>query len=100
MKECGVLPNVVSYSAAVAACESCEQWAEALNVVARLVDTDSGLHTPDAFTYHAAMSACEKGGEWERTGEWLAEMRRKSVESSDWTYNAIVSACQKGGQVA
>ena len=54
----GLLPNVITYSAAISACEKGQWPQEALPLLREL--RLRGL-LPDVITYSAAISACEKG---------------------------------------
>ena len=49
--------NVVSWSAAISACEKGKQWETALGLLQKMVHQ---LLTPDVVSWSAALSACEK----------------------------------------
>ena len=51
-------PNVISYNAAISACEKGQRWEKALQLVREGVW--QGL-APNVISYSAAISACEKG---------------------------------------
>ena len=51
-------PNVVSYNAAITACEIGELWEGALVL---LQEMGHQLLTPDVLGWNSAISACEKG---------------------------------------
>ena len=55
-------PNVVSYSAAMSACEKGKQWEEAFALLQEIVRR---VLTPNVVSYSAAMSAFETGGQWQ-----------------------------------
>ena len=56
-------PDMITYSAAISACEKGKQPDKALEL---LEDMQwSGLE-PAVITYNAAISACEKGEQWTR----------------------------------
>ena len=57
-----LMPNVVSWSAAISACEKGEQWEGALGLLQEMVHQ---LLTPDVVSWSAAIRACEKGMQWE-----------------------------------
>ncbi len=63
MREAGLVPNVITYNAAISACEKGEQWQKALGILA--VMPEAGL-VPNVITYNAAISACEKGQQWQQ----------------------------------
>ena len=72
MTERGIEPDVISYSAAISACEKGGEWQRALELLDAI--RRRGL-APNVISYSAAISACEKGGEWRRALELFAEMR-------------------------
>ena len=51
-------PNVVSWSAAISACEKGKQWEGALGLLQEMVHQ---LLTPNVVSWSAAISSCEKG---------------------------------------
>jgi pentatricopeptide repeat protein len=51
---------VITYNAAISACEKEGKWQQALALLDQM--RDQGV-TADVITYNAAISACEKGGE-------------------------------------
>ena len=57
-----VQPDVVTFSAAISACESSRQWEVALSLFTTLREWQSQL---DTITYGSIISACEKGKAWE-----------------------------------
>ena len=59
MKTAGLKPNVITYNAAISACEKGGRADEALKLLAEM--KTAGLE-PDVITYNAVISACEKGG--------------------------------------
>ena len=91
----GVDPDVITYNAAISACEKGWQWERALELLEEM--KSSGIE-PDVISYSAAISACEKGGQWERALELLEEMKSRGIEPNVISYNAAISACEKGGQ--
>ena len=89
MRAYGLKPDVISYSAAISACERPERALELLSEM-----RDHGLE-PDVIAYSAAISACEKGLQPTRTRELLREMRDSGHEPTVITYNAAISACEE-----
>ena len=60
MSQRALAPNVISYTAAMSACEKGGQWQRALEV---LEGMPQRAQKPDVISYTAAMSACDKGGQ-------------------------------------
>ena len=54
----GIVPDVITYSAAISACEKSQQAQQALHLLQEL--QLRGI-LPNVITYNAAISACEKG---------------------------------------
>ena len=79
MKSSGVEPSVISYNAAISACEKGGQWEPALQLLEEM--KSSGIE-PDVISYSAAISACEKGGRRERVLELLDEINAESLSQT------------------
>ena len=90
-----VTPDVISFSAAISACEKGGQWERAL---ALLEEMRERAWSRNVISFNAAISACEKGGRWERALSLLDEMREAGVEPDVISFSAAISACEKGGQ--
>ena len=63
MKDSGIKPNTITYSAAISACEKAggnNGMRHALTLLQEM--KDFGIK-PDTITYNATISACEKAGE-------------------------------------
>ena len=54
--------DVITYSAAISACEKGQQWRLALGLLAEMAFVKVAKHV---ITYSAAISACEKGHQWQ-----------------------------------
>lgn len=83
-------PNVITYSAAISACEKGQQWERALELLEQM--QAQGVR-PEAITFNAAISACEKCQQWERALGLLSEMEAQGVQPNVITYSAAISAC-------
>lgn len=119
-----VVPNVISYTAAISACAACAEWQHALSIFGdmrrdrvqpntitftaaisackhsvRALDLLEEMKqygfSPNVITYSAAMSACERDNQWELALKILAEMKTVRVEPNVVTYSIAISACQK-----
>ena len=58
-----LLPNIVSYSASISACEKGEQWQMALHLFNAI---PKAMLTPTEISYNATISSCEKGQQWQQ----------------------------------
>lgn len=91
VRRSGSKPDVVTYSAAVSACEKCRRWDNALALL-RSMRGGVGL-IPNIVTYSAAMAACEKGYQWAHALELLGAMRKaRRVAGGSWPWCSS-SAC-------
>ena len=62
MRAAGITLNVISYSAAISACEKGQHWQRALEL---LEDRRAAGITSNVISYSAAISACEKRQQWQ-----------------------------------
>ena len=95
MTSSGIKPDVISYSAAISACEKGSQWEKALGLLQDM--TCRGIK-PDVISYSAAISACEKGSQWEKALGLLQDMTCRGIKPDVISYSAAISTCEKGSQ--
>ena len=62
IRRVGVTPNVISFNAAISACEKGGQWQQTSLL---LVDMGMAGVTLEVISFTAAISACEKGEQWQ-----------------------------------
>ena len=63
MQQSAVLPNIISYDAAISACEMGRQGQQALGLWGGVA---AAAVVPDVISYNAAISACVKGQQWQQ----------------------------------
>ena len=63
MREAGAKSNVISFNAAISACEKGRTWEKA---PALLSEMREACTKRSVITFIAAISACEKGSRWEK----------------------------------
>ncbi|MDB0542748.1 hypothetical protein LBW62_16325 [Ralstonia solanacearum] len=104
VKDAGICPNVVTYSAAISACEKAGRVDEALALLNELkaMGGDDPMMRPNVVTYSAAISACEKAGRADHALALLGELkvlagRDPTMRPNVVTYSAAISACEKAG---
>ena len=68
MRQNQLEPDVISYSAAMSACEKGAQWEQASSLFQ--ADVRSRLE-PDVISYNAAISRVRKGEQWEQASALL-----------------------------
>jgi pentatricopeptide repeat protein len=73
----GSVAKVITYNAAISACEKCFQWERALSLLIGL--QQSSLRST-IVSYNAAVSACEKAKQWQWALSLLAEIRAAHLE--------------------
>ncbi|CAE8589698.1 unnamed protein product [Polarella glacialis] len=89
MPEARVVPNEISYNAAISACEKGGQWQLALNLLSRMPEARV---VPNEISYNAAIGACSKGGQWELALDLFGLMAKHELVPHRITYNAILDA--------
>ena len=67
-----VQADVVTYNAAISACEKGQQWASALNLLGQMWHWSVQANV---VTYSAAISACERGQQWASALELLGKIQ-------------------------
>eukprot|EP00973_Karenia_brevis_P054878 7629181-Karenia_brevis.AAC.1 len=60
--------DVISFNAAISACEKGWQWQR---VAPLLNEMRKGDLSPNVISFNAAISACEKGAQWQRVAPLL-----------------------------
>merc|ERR1712048_7946 len=73
----GLLPDVITYSAAVSACEKGQKPQQALHLLQEL--PFRGL-LPDMITYNAAILACGKGQTPQQRCTWCKRCRSEACD--------------------
>ena len=95
MEDLRLMPDTISYSAALSACEKCREWERTLQLLAQMRQRGVPL---DAVSCSAAISACRNGQEWGRALDVLQEMRLQGIKLDAIAFNAAISACDSGFQ--
>ncbi|WP_390623066.1 hypothetical protein ACEQUB_p00817 (plasmid) [Ralstonia syzygii] len=106
VKEAGIPPNVITYSAMISACEAAGRADEALALLDefKAMGGDDPVMRPNVVTYSAAISACEKAGWADEALALLGELKELARHDPALcpnvvTYSAAISACEKAGWV-
>ncbi|CAE8615408.1 unnamed protein product, partial [Polarella glacialis] len=89
-----VIPNEISYSAAISACEKGGQWQLALSLLSSMPVMKA---IPNEISYNAAISACEKGGQWLGALTLLQQMRDARLTAISQARSTVISACSRAG---
>merc|ERR1711966_109308 len=95
MRRTGIQPDVVTYNAAISACEKGGKWEKALSLHKEM--RGDGLK-PNVISYSAAISACQKGTQLEEALSLLEEMCEEGIKPNVVTYTALIQACASAGQ--
>ena len=113
MPQALLLPDEISFSASISACEKAGKWQMALQLLSHMFDV---LLLPDEINFNACISACEKGEKLQikkqlehvsreprgiatRKGPWLAGKRDiceifSSVDTTcEQAYSVVMSLC-------
>jgi pentatricopeptide repeat protein len=105
VQEAGIRPGVITYNAAISACDKAGRAGEALDLFAELCDLakhDPSMR-PHVVTYNAAMAALGNAGRPDDALRLLGELKHLAVRDTSMrptliSYTAAISACAKGGR--
>lgn len=96
-----ILPNIVTYNAAIRACAEGMDLEGAFGLLRQL--TDDGLQ-PTVITYGSLMTACERVGNVKAASKVFRMVKEESEESgirvNEIIYGAAISCCRKAGEVS
>merc|ERR1711933_500087 len=95
MQKARIQPNVITFSAAISACEKGAQWPRVLSL---FLGMQKARIQPDVITYNAAISACEKGAQWPRALSLFDRMQKARIQPDVITYSAAIHACGSAGE--
>jgi len=88
-------PDVVSFNAAISACEKGHRTAAAL-ALHRDMQLD-GVE-PNLVTANSLLSACGRGTLWRETLTFFRDFLQRRGHPDVITYNAAITACERAGQ--
>jgi len=91
-----IVPDEISYNAAISACAAAGKSREALEVLEECVKDENV--SPNIYIYTNAIRACAKGGNTQTALDLLGEVRKKGLEVDSYCYTAVMDACTKGKQ--
>ncbi|CAE8631246.1 unnamed protein product [Polarella glacialis] len=95
MPEMNVIPNEISYNAAMSACGNAGQWQEALRLLSTMPATNL---FPSEVSYAQAISACRLRGQWQTALGLFSTMPDMDVIPSETSYNAAIGTLGDEGQ--
>lgn len=72
-----MVPDVVSYNAAISACGRAQQWEKALELLVTM--EERGL-VPTLISYSAAIGACKTGQQYAKALELVQTMERRGIK--------------------
>ena len=75
MREMSVMRNVISFFAAISACEDVSLWVQALALLRELWEA---CVMRNVISFSAAISACEKGSQWQQAVPCLGRCGRQA----------------------
>ena len=84
------VPNEISFSAGISACEKGGEWQMALFLLSQMPLAGA---VPDEISFNAGISACEKGGEWQMALYLLSQMHLAGVVPNEISLSACIKSC-------
>ncbi|CAE7150636.1 unnamed protein product [Symbiodinium necroappetens] len=87
--------QVITYNAAISACEKGSQWPLAIALLAELPQV---ALDHDVISFNAAISACGRGSQWAVAAALLRQLQETDMQLTVITYGAAISAAEKGQQ--
>lgn len=90
-----VAPNLITYNAAINACEEGLQWDRALTLLQVMA---SSKVTADVISYSSCIAACGQGQRWADAMAFLNEMREEQLQWNIIALSSAVSVCEKAGR--
>ena len=85
--------NLLTFNAAIHACERRGLWVQALLLLQQMQNVKI---TPDSTSLNCILSACEKGQQWEGAIAFLPCFSTHGCQRTMVTYGAIAAACVAG----
>ena len=89
-----IWPNVVSYSAAISACEKKGEWQQALQLLEAMHEHRV---SPNDITFNSAISSCELYGQWLVAVDLLRLMPALQVSPDVISFNSALTSCEGTG---
>ncbi|CAK8997287.1 Pentatricopeptide repeat-containing protein At2g41720 (Protein EMBRYO DEFECTIVE 2654) [Durusdinium trenchii] len=91
-----LVPNSISFNAAMDACQKGAAWQHATSLLKEMESEEMGIPSPDVVSYSTAMSACAKAGNWEMTLGFFVSMQQRLLSPDATSVSNVVTACSKG----
>lgn len=82
-------PDIVTFNAAISACEKSNQWKEALALVSEA--QRQGISC-DVITFNAAISACGRCQKLQEAINFLGAMEQQTIQPTVVSFNSVISA--------
>merc|ERR1712118_57970 len=89
MRERGVSPDVISFNAAISACEKGGQWERALSLLDEM--RESGV-SPNVISFNAAILSCAKASQPGVAMQLFDQLEASQLQVDQVTFNAILDA--------
>ncbi|CAK9047939.1 unnamed protein product [Durusdinium trenchii] len=89
------MPNVISFSACMNACEKGSRWEMALDLLSQMPEAQI---EPNFISFGTALSALSKGEAWKEALQLLCELPERGIETGMISMNAALSACGRASK--
>ena len=91
-----LVPNVISFNAAISSCQRDGHWNEAMNLLETMLSKPS--LSPDLVSFNSTMASFQKDGQWEQSLGLLDLMCREQVAPDVISFSSAITSCEKGGK--
>ena len=89
MRASNVMPDVISFNAAISACGKAGKWERALSLLEEM--RASGV-MPDVISFSAAILACAKASQPEVALQLFDKLEESQIQANQVTFNVILEA--------
>ena len=89
----GVVPDVITFSSAMAACEKGSAWRHAMDL---LESMHSAALQPDRFSYSSVIASCATAERWELACHFFDTMKAGAVLADVVSFGSLIKALDSG----
>ena len=96
MADIKVQPNLITFNAAISACEKGREWKKALSVIDGMLNVSV---EPDIVSFNAALSACYKTTQWQHSLGLFNALPKADIIPDVLSFTVAISTFEQSGRV-